>query len=76
MGPFYLVHRGECRAGVRGARSRQIALTHRQIDGRSTESAARRNIEAGVLIKGGDAPQRTAEHMVALQRRGVLRPLT
>lgn len=41
-----------------------------------TESAARRNIEAGVLIRGGDAPQRAAEHMVALQRRGVLRPLT
>ncbi|MFJ3104028.1 DISARM system phospholipase D-like protein DrmC [Streptomyces sp. NPDC086835] len=41
-----------------------------------TESAARRNIEAGVLIQGGDAPQRAAEHMVSLQQRGVLRPLT
>jgi hypothetical protein len=40
-----------------------------------TESAARRNIEAGVLIRGGDAPQRAAEHMEELQRQGVLRPL-
>jgi phosphatidylserine/phosphatidylglycerophosphate/cardiolipin synthase-like enzyme len=40
-----------------------------------TESAARRNIEAGVLIRGGDAPQRAAEHIVELQRRGVLQPL-
>ncbi|GAA2950309.1 MULTISPECIES: DISARM system phospholipase D-like protein DrmC [Streptomyces] len=40
-----------------------------------TESAARRNIEAGVLVRGGDAPQRAAEHIEELQRRGVLRPL-
>ncbi|MCX4536055.1 DISARM system phospholipase D-like protein DrmC [Streptomyces sp. NBC_00841] len=38
-----------------------------------TESAARRNIEAGVLVRGGDAPQRAAEHIVELQRRGILR---
>lgn len=35
-----------------------------------TESAARRNIEAGVLVRGGDAPQRAAEHIAELQRRG------
>ncbi|MGW9131703.1 phospholipase D-like domain-containing protein [Streptomyces sp. NPDC055681] len=40
-----------------------------------TESAARRNIEAGVLVRGGDAPQRAAEHIAELQRRGVLQPL-
>ncbi|MEU9951285.1 DISARM system phospholipase D-like protein DrmC [Streptomyces sp. NPDC047939] len=40
-----------------------------------TESAARRNIEAGVLVRGGDAPQRAAEHIVELQRRGVLQRL-
>ncbi|MFJ9059253.1 DISARM system phospholipase D-like protein DrmC [Streptomyces sp. NPDC102409] len=40
-----------------------------------TESAARRNIEAGVLIRGGDAPRRAAEHIVELQRMGVLQPL-
>lgn len=40
-----------------------------------TESAARRNIEAGVLVSGGEAPRRAAEHMVELQRLGILRPL-
>lgn len=39
-----------------------------------TESAARRNIEAGVLVNGGEAPRRAAEHIVELQRLGVLRP--
>ncbi|MET8945234.1 DISARM system phospholipase D-like protein DrmC [Streptomyces sp. NPDC004542] len=38
-----------------------------------TESAARRNIEAGVLVTGGEAPRRAAEHIVELQRLGVLR---
>ncbi|MFE1587541.1 MULTISPECIES: DISARM system phospholipase D-like protein DrmC [unclassified Streptomyces] len=41
-----------------------------------TESAARRNIEAGVLVSGGQAPQRAAEHIVELQRLGVLRILS
>ncbi|MGY3200446.1 DISARM system phospholipase D-like protein DrmC [Streptomyces sp. TE5632] len=40
-----------------------------------TESAAHRNMEAGVLVTGGEAPQRAAEHIVELQRLGVLRPL-
>lgn len=40
-----------------------------------TESAARRNIEAGVLVSGGEAPRRVAEHIVGLQRLGVLKPL-
>ncbi|AVH55366.1 MULTISPECIES: DISARM system phospholipase D-like protein DrmC [Streptomyces] len=39
-----------------------------------TESAARRNIEAGVLVTGGEAPRRAAEHIVELQRLGILRP--
>lgn len=39
-----------------------------------TESAARRNIEAGVLVSGGEAPRRAAEHVVELQRLGILRP--
>jgi len=38
-----------------------------------TESAARRNIEAGVLVRGGEAPRRAAEHIVELQRLGILR---
>ena len=40
-----------------------------------TESAAHRNIEAGVLVDGGEAPRRAAEHIVELQRLGVLTPL-
>lgn len=40
-----------------------------------TESAARRNIEAGVLVRGGDAPQRASEHIVELQRQGILQRL-
>lgn len=38
-------------------------------------SVVRRNLEAGVLVTGGAAPQRAAEHIRELQRRGVLRPL-
>ncbi|MEV5126062.1 DISARM system phospholipase D-like protein DrmC [Streptomyces decoyicus] len=41
-----------------------------------TESAARRNIEAGVLVTGGEAPRRAAEHIVELQRLGILRPFS
>ncbi|WP_414506555.1 DISARM system phospholipase D-like protein DrmC [Streptomyces sp. NEAU-L66] len=40
-----------------------------------TESAVRRNLEAGVLVTGGTAPRRAAEHIRELQRTGVLRPL-
>lgn len=40
-----------------------------------TESAAHRNIEAGVLVNGGEAPRRAAEHIVELQRLGALKPL-
>ncbi|UNO39419.1 DISARM system phospholipase D-like protein DrmC [Streptomyces sp. MST-110588] len=40
-----------------------------------TESGVRRNIEAGVLVTGGTAPERAAEHIRELQRRGVLVPL-
>ncbi|WP_329425043.1 DISARM system phospholipase D-like protein DrmC [Streptomyces sp. NBC_01268] len=37
-----------------------------------TLSGVDRNIEAGVLITGGSAPARAAEHVQELQRRGVL----
>ncbi|TWG02149.1 phospholipase D-like protein [Streptomyces brevispora] len=57
----------------------KLAVADRQVlflgSANLTESAARRNIEAGVLIRGGDAPQRAAEHIVELQRRGVLQRL-
>lgn len=57
----------------------KLAVADRQVlfmgSANLTESAARRNIEAGVLVRGGDAPQRAAEHIVELQRRGVLQRL-
>ncbi|GAA2109457.1 DISARM system phospholipase D-like protein DrmC [Streptomyces synnematoformans] len=40
-----------------------------------TESGVRRNLEAGLLVRGGSAPQRAAEHVRDLQRRGVLQRL-
>ncbi|MFG2833570.1 phospholipase D-like domain-containing protein [Streptomyces zaomyceticus] len=39
-----------------------------------TESGARRNMEAGVLVTGGEAPRRAAEHIRELQRRAILKP--
>lgn len=41
-----------------------------------THSGVQRNIEAGVLIRGGTAPQRAAEHIAELQSRGLLARLT
>ncbi|MET7377924.1 DISARM system phospholipase D-like protein DrmC [Streptomyces sp. NPDC005526] len=68
--------------GPAEARSRQhakLAVADRRTlflgSANLTESAARRNIEAGVLVRGGEAPQRAAEHIVELQRLGVLVPL-
>jgi phosphatidylserine/phosphatidylglycerophosphate/cardiolipin synthase-like enzyme len=40
-----------------------------------TESGVQNSIESGVLIRGGTAPQRAAEHILALQAQGVLRRL-
>lgn len=37
-----------------------------------TQSGVNRNIEAGLLVRGGTAPQRAAEHISELQSRGVL----
>lgn len=34
-----------------------------------------RNIEAGLLIHGGTAAQRAAEHIAELKLRGVLAPI-
>ncbi|WP_327040877.1 DISARM system phospholipase D-like protein DrmC [Micromonospora ureilytica] len=41
-----------------------------------TQSGVNRNIEAGLLVRGGSAPQRAAEHIAELQTRGVLARLT
>ncbi|GAB3214049.1 hypothetical protein GCM10027294_51070 [Marinactinospora endophytica] len=40
-----------------------------------TQSGVAANIEAGLLLRGGTAPQRTAEHIAELKARGVLEPL-
>lgn len=40
-----------------------------------TESGVRRNLEAGLLVRGGPAPRRVAEHVRDLQRRGILERL-
>jgi phosphatidylserine/phosphatidylglycerophosphate/cardiolipin synthase-like enzyme len=37
-----------------------------------TQSGVAKNIEAGLLIRGGAAPQRAAEHVAALQACGQL----
>jgi phosphatidylserine/phosphatidylglycerophosphate/cardiolipin synthase-like enzyme len=37
-----------------------------------TQSGVEKNIEAGVLIRGGSAPARAAEHIVELKSKGVL----
>ncbi|MDI3420618.1 DISARM system phospholipase D-like protein DrmC [Streptomyces luteolus] len=66
---------GEGRASRQHAK---LAVADRQLlflgSANLTESAARRNIEAGVLVRGGPAPKRAAEHIEELQRQGVLRP--
>jgi phosphatidylserine/phosphatidylglycerophosphate/cardiolipin synthase-like enzyme len=37
-----------------------------------TQSGIGKNIEAGLLVRGGIAPQRAAEHIAELKARGVL----
>ncbi|MFJ9173879.1 DISARM system phospholipase D-like protein DrmC [Streptomyces sp. NPDC102360] len=66
-------------ARTRSRQHAKLAVADRRVlflgSANLTESAARRNIEAGVLVRGGEAPRRAAEHVVELQRDGVLRPL-
>ncbi|MFC3994379.1 DISARM system phospholipase D-like protein DrmC [Nocardiopsis sediminis] len=40
-----------------------------------TQSGVAKNIEAGLLVRGGDAPLRIAEHVAELRARRVLTPL-
>ncbi|MFG3281076.1 DISARM system phospholipase D-like protein DrmC [Streptomyces sp. NPDC048111] len=40
-----------------------------------TQSGVQKNLEAGVLIRGGSAPERAADHIRELQRRHILKPL-
>jgi phosphatidylserine/phosphatidylglycerophosphate/cardiolipin synthase-like enzyme len=69
------------RGSARHAHSRQhakLAVADRRVlflgSANLTEAAARRNIEAGVLVSGGQAPRRAAEHIMELQRLGILQP--
>jgi phosphatidylserine/phosphatidylglycerophosphate/cardiolipin synthase-like enzyme len=41
-----------------------------------TQSGVSTNMEAGLLVRGGSAPQRVAEHVDELRTRGVLVPMT
>jgi phosphatidylserine/phosphatidylglycerophosphate/cardiolipin synthase-like enzyme len=41
-----------------------------------TGSALEHNLECGLLVRGGPAPRRLADHVGALIREGVLQPLT
>ncbi|MFD9946733.1 DISARM system phospholipase D-like protein DrmC [Nonomuraea sp. NPDC059023] len=41
-----------------------------------TQSGVSRNIEAGLLVRGGTAPRRAAEHIAELRATGVLKRLT
>nr|WP_202513013.1 DISARM system phospholipase D-like protein DrmC [Streptomyces sp. SID3343] len=41
-----------------------------------TASGASRNMEAGLVVRGGTAPQRALEHVRELQRRGLLQRFT
>ncbi len=41
-----------------------------------TQSGVSKNVEAGLLVRGGTAPQRVAEHIDRLRMAGVLRPLS
>lgn len=40
-----------------------------------TQSGVTKNIEAGLLVRGGTAPQRAAEHVAELKARGILTEL-
>jgi phosphatidylserine/phosphatidylglycerophosphate/cardiolipin synthase-like enzyme len=41
-----------------------------------TESGVEHSIEAGIVVRGGHAPRRVAEHLEQLRTRGVLERLT
>ncbi|WP_461296694.1 DISARM system phospholipase D-like protein DrmC [Streptomyces harbinensis] len=66
--------------GERGARLHaKIAVADRAVllvgSANLTAAGARRNVEAGLLVRGGTAPGRAADHVRELQRRGELRRL-
>lgn len=64
--------------GAEGQTHAKLAVAHRRVPLVSSASLAlsgvAANIEAGLLIRGGTAPQRAAEHIAELRARGVLAP--
>ncbi|GAA2511210.1 hypothetical protein GCM10010406_54420 [Streptomyces thermolineatus] len=69
----------EARGHHRARQHAKLAVADRRLlllgSANLTEAGVRRNLEAGVLVRGGTAPQRAAEHIRELQRCGVLRML-
>ncbi|MDA2810659.1 DISARM system phospholipase D-like protein DrmC [Nocardiopsis sp. RSe5-2] len=64
----------------KGAKSHaKLAVADRRVllvsSANLTQSGVARNIEAGLLVRGGDAPRRVAEHIAELRARKVLAPL-
>ncbi|MEV4621208.1 DISARM system phospholipase D-like protein DrmC [Asanoa sp. NPDC049573] len=66
----------EARAEDRAKMHAKVAVADRRAllvsSANLTQSGVHRNIEAGLLVRGGTAPQRAAEHITELQSRGVL----
>lgn len=64
------------RAGPGGKMHAKLAVADRRIllvtSANLTQSGTDRNIEAGLLVRGGTAPQRVAEHIDALRVSGEL----
>lgn len=69
----------EQRHGSRGKMHAKLAVGDRRTllvsSANLTQSGVSTNLEAGLLVRGGTAPQRVAEHIDQLQASGVLRPL-
>ena len=66
----------EQRAEGRAKMHAKIAVADRRVllvsSANLTQSGVNKNVEAGLLVHGGTAPQRVAEHIAELQSRGVL----
>jgi phosphatidylserine/phosphatidylglycerophosphate/cardiolipin synthase-like enzyme len=70
----------EVRGEVHARMHAKIAVADRRLllvsSANLTQSGVDRNVEAGLLVRGGTAPQRAAEHITELRSRGVLTRLT
>ncbi|MBB4931107.1 hypothetical protein F4561_001927 [Lipingzhangella halophila] len=67
------------RAREKGKAHAKLAAADRRVllvsSANLTQSGVADNIEAGLLVRGGEAPRRIAEHVAELRTRGVLVPL-